>query len=679
MAEPIKLLLGVHAHQPVGNFDEVVADAHLRCYRPFLQTLYRFPEFSFTVHFSGWLLEVLLNRYPEDMALLQQMVARGQAEVFGGGLYEPVLASISGRDRRGQLTALSEYLQQQFGQRPQGAWLTERVWESAVVPALADSGIRYVTVDDYHLLCTGKQREALDSYYTTEEDERTLDVYPISEALRYRLPFAPADEAVAYLEQLAQQGQQAAIYFDDIEKFGVWPETYHWVYECGWLENFIRGVLKSPWIRTSTYQNHHRNHRTRGVIYLPTASYSEMNEWTLPPQAARHYAHLLHQEKDAQRFECHRPFLRGGIWRNFFSRYREGNWMHKRMLSVSQRLATVSPSLTEAQADVCRDALYRAQANDAYWHGLFGGLYLPHLRRSVFNSLIRLEQQLDQVAPRPALQRQDLDFDGVEELLWHNTALQLGIRLDGFAAVHELSSYLTQQNFGDTLSQVEEAYFDKYRQAIQQPNQQTQGVASAHDRVNLKQQLSCADLEPDQTPRAVWLDATEPGLWLDQYRLQHANDQHLSFNARLPDRDGSVSKQFSFDGAAVNVIYQFHGEPPASWLTRLELAMPSCDGYAGRYILADGEIPCGFGQRLQREHCAELCLDDGVLGGQVRLQIDPPAQLQAEPHFTVSQSEAGLEKIMQSASVQLLWHPKPGATIRLRLEVVPHPPAPMSA
>ena len=38
----------------------------------------------------------------------------------------------------------------------------------------------------------------------------------------------------------------AAIYFDDIEKFGIWPETYQWVYEKGWLDNFIQGVLASP-------------------------------------------------------------------------------------------------------------------------------------------------------------------------------------------------------------------------------------------------------------------------------------------------------------------------------------------------------------------------------------------------------------------------------------------------
>jgi len=92
----VSLLLGVHAHQPVGNFPEVLDDAHARCYRPFLHTLHGFPEFRFAVHFSGWLLEYLFDKYPDDMGLLREMVERGQVEVFGGGDMEPVLASVPG-------------------------------------------------------------------------------------------------------------------------------------------------------------------------------------------------------------------------------------------------------------------------------------------------------------------------------------------------------------------------------------------------------------------------------------------------------------------------------------------------------------------------------------------------------------------------------------------------------
>ena len=380
-AHKTSLLFGVHAHQPVGNFPEVVDDAHARCYKPFLQVLYRYPEFRFAVHFSGWLLDYLYQKYPQDMRLLTKMVQRGQVEMFGGGDTEPVLAVIPHLDRIGQIVRLSDKLHDEMDTRPHGAWLTERVWEATVVPALATAKIEYVTVDDYHFLCSGKRSEELNGYFTTDEDGHKLDLFPISEALRYRIPFAPAHEVVSFIESLARtEHKAAAVYFDDIEKFGIWPETYQWVYEKGWLENFIRGVLASPTINTQTYREYHAAEKTRGIVYLPTTSYIEMNEWTLPAAAAHTYADLVQTEKMTGHYEERKAFLRGGIWKNFFTRYPESNWMHKRMLGLSSRLQGLPK---KKQTPAMFDQLYIAQANDAYWHGLFGGLYLPHLRRAV--------------------------------------------------------------------------------------------------------------------------------------------------------------------------------------------------------------------------------------------------------------------------------------------------------
>jgi len=137
MSQPVSLLFGVHAHQPVGNFPEVLVDAHRRCYKPFLEVLYRYPQFRFALHISGWLLDYLSDRYPDDMAMLREMVTRDQVELFGAGDTEPVLAAIPNRDRIGQIETFSNKLEMKLGRRPEGAWLTERVWESTVVPALA--------------------------------------------------------------------------------------------------------------------------------------------------------------------------------------------------------------------------------------------------------------------------------------------------------------------------------------------------------------------------------------------------------------------------------------------------------------------------------------------------------------------------------------------------------------
>ncbi len=652
MAKTVALLLGVHAHQPVGNFESVLDDAHVRCYGPFLRVLHQYPDFKFAIHLSGWLLEYMLKHFPEDMALLKEMVAREQAELFGAGFTEPVLAAIPARDRVGQIKKLSSYLHKEFGETPHGAWLTERVWESTVVPALSESGIRYVTVDDYHFMCTGKDSSALGGYYSTEEDGHQIDLFPISEALRYRLPFSPAEEVVGYLESLADDSKQAAaIYFDDIEKFGIWPETYEWVYERGWLRNFIEGVLRSDIIKPMRYSEYHAMAKTRGVVYLPTASYIEMNEWTLPVPAAHHYADLVQQEKYNNRYEVTKPYVRGGIWRNFFMRYPESNWMHKRMLKLSERFHSLPPN---KQSPEMLAALYECQANDAYWHGLFGGLYLPHLRRAVFNAMLKLEAMLDKVTERPYKVLQDLDMDGYDEAFLQNGQLQAVARLDGTASICEFDTYALHHNFCDTLTRQAEHY---HRKVHAEPAHETSGsgISNPHERMSSKHEITEADLAVDAYRKTMFID-----FWKDEavgmkqlgYRRPTAGKTSLDFCASL--NGGKVGKKITLNKDTLLTQYKFTKLPHGSFMVEINLAMPSCDGPAGRYRSGEN-ILGGFGQPLSFSGMKEIMLEDEVLGGSVYLHSSLPCAFTSYPHFSVSQSEAGFEKIMQAVTLLLEW------------------------
>jgi 4-alpha-glucanotransferase len=675
MQPRIKLLLGVHAHQPVGNFTEVIHDAHVRCYRPFIHTLYQYPTFRFAAHFSGWLLDFLFQHHPADMAMLREMVQRGQVEIFGGGDTEPILAAIPHRDRVGQILTLSNRLERQLTQRPTGAWLTERVWEGTVVPALADAGIRYVTVDDYHFLCTGRLASELNGHFTTEEDGRQLSLFPISEQLRYRIPFAPADEVVRYIESLAVGGEDtAAIYFDDIEKFGIWPETYDWVYTRGWLKNFVEGVLQSKIITTSHYGEYHRETPMRGIVYLPTTSYIEMNEWSLPAAAANMYADLVAERKLNNRYEENKAFIRGGIWKNFFSRYPESNWMHKRMLKLSERLGHLPAELATPRMRVL---LYQAQANDAYWHGLFGGLYLPHLRRALYRAMIELEAYLDRSAPRPERYQEDLDCDGNNELFLHNDTMQAVVNLDGTATVRELDSYALLHNFVDTLRRQPEHYRRKI-QSGEATHGATEGIASAHDRVSFKSLILPSDLAIDSHGKGLFHDRLYPShigyeTVEPQYALVSEGNRNLIFSAQT--FGGTLYKELQLGKNAFSAGYQFDPTLRGFLEIELNLAMPSCDGPAGRYWF-QGECPGGFGQLHNFSNLTELALEDDVLGGSIVLFSNHPVTLTARPFFTVSQSEAGFEKIMQAVSLIIHYaFPRQADSLQIGLEIFSKAPS----
>jgi alpha-amylase/alpha-mannosidase (GH57 family) len=662
MTGTVALLFGVHAHQPAGNLDQVIAHAHERCYAPFLRTLAEYPSFKFAMHVSGPLLDHLANRYPDDIELLEQMVSRGQVELFGAGDAEPVLASIPHRDRVTQIEALAAKLALRFGKVPHGAWLTERVWESSVVASLAECGILYTTVDDYHFLCTGCEPDALDGYFTTEEGGTTLDVFPIAEALRYRIPFAPADEAVRHIASIARPDRRrAAIYFDDIEKLGVWPETYAWVYERRWLRDFVERVLASPCVKTMHYAEFRASERTRGIVYLPSTSYVEMNEWTLPPPAAHTYETLVAAEKQADRYASRKGFLRGGIWRNFLSRYPEANWMHKRMLALSTRLADIEAARGDAEL---RTLLHHAQANDAYWHGLFGGLYLPHLRRGVYSNLLRLEAKLDAIDPRAPSERIDLDLDGVDELFMRTDAVQIAVRLDGTAAIRELDSYALAHNFGDTLRRHREHYHEQVSVGAASGHGH-EGIASAHERVRFRQSTP-GDIEPDDAPRDMLRDA-----WIASGAEAKPIDCYVEVDRRFVARvaDASIEKSVCVDRDDVIVRYGVEAANGGVLRTTLDFAMPSCDGFAGRYIVGD-DIPCGFGQPLDIASTHELTLDDRCIGGGLSLVFAPAARVRGRPYYTVSQSEDGFERVMQSASVEVEWPVEPPSTsVELRIAV----------
>src|SRR5262245_18074667 len=53
--------------------------------------------------------------------------------------------------------------------------------------------------------------------------------------------------------------------------------------------------------------------------------------------------------------------------------------------------------------------LFRSECNCAYWHGVFGGSYLPHLRRSLWHYLLKAERALPVTA---TIEKTDLKADG---------------------------------------------------------------------------------------------------------------------------------------------------------------------------------------------------------------------------------------------------------------------------
>src|SRR4029079_15316542 len=107
----------LHNHEPIGNFGWVFDEVFDRAYRPMVEALTRHPSIRLGLHYSGPLLEGLRAERPAFIASLRALVDREQVELLGGGIYEPVLASLPERDRLGQLTRMADAVEATFGRR----------------------------------------------------------------------------------------------------------------------------------------------------------------------------------------------------------------------------------------------------------------------------------------------------------------------------------------------------------------------------------------------------------------------------------------------------------------------------------------------------------------------------------------------------------------------------------
>jgi 4-alpha-glucanotransferase len=490
LSRRIALALTLHNHQPVGNFGWVVEETHKRAYLPMIEALERHPGVRLALHYTGPLLEWLAADHPDVIDRLRALVEGGQVEILGGGYFEPVLASLPERDRLSQLTRMADEVERLFGRRPRVAWLAERVWEPDLPTSLAGAGYHSTIVDDAHFRAGAIPEDAMWGPYTTEDQGRLLTVFGTEQGLRYRIPFRQVDEVIAYLwDHATDDGHRLGTMGDDGEKFGAWPSTWkHCWGEERWVDRFFEALeANAGWLTTTTPSDWLAANSPLGRVYMPVGSYAEMGEWALPPDESRAFHETLERDRADGRPEAR--WLRGASWRNFQVKYREINDLHKRMLRVSAKVAALPAGPAREGA---LDDLLRGQSNDVYWHGLFGGIYLPHLRLATVSHLIAAEDAADlALGTQRAAEILDLDLDGRDEVRLADEGQVVTVDLDEGAGIGDWDIRAARHALASVLRRRPEAYHEALRNGADREEAAPKGdggaLSSIHDIVRSKE------------------------------------------------------------------------------------------------------------------------------------------------------------------------------------------------
>lgn len=718
------LSLVFHNHQPVGNFHTVFEEAYEKAYAPLLAALERHPQIRVGLHVSGSLRDWLLQHQPEYIRRVRALVERGQLEPLGGGYYEPILVMLSDEDKIGQIDALSKAVMQDTGVQPTGMWLAERVWEQALARPIAQAGLKYALVDDAPFLGMGLREEDLSGHYLTEEQGYPLALLPISRQVRGMIPFRNVDVVMAYLRGIAERPlgdnpPPLVLLGDDGEKFGLWQGSYKRCWTDRYIDDLFDALASANWIEMVRPGDYVARFPALGRAYLPSMSYPEIGEWSLPAPAAQDLITLRKGiERDIDQSRHNNPphaaylerisrYLRGGFWRGFLVKYPEANHLHKRVMHTSRRVHALRDAEKKQQA---LQHVWAAQSNTVYWHGLYGGVYLFHLRAANYAHLLAAEALLADNKVR-ALQT-DFDFDSREELLVSAQPFSLIFDLARGGALIEWDDLPARYNILNVITRRHEGYHADLERGAARGTLITPASprwTQPDDPVEPPVRAKESGLE-----KRLFYDWHRRGAFIDHFLHHDTKLEHFqsaiygeegdfvlgAYTAQVRDngkktaavtlsRDGHVwaagvhtpvhvEKRFSITSGQRELIADYAVTNQGEALVTLRFGVEVCYGFDGGnteqcYLALAGQEKIGnLGEQGVVADMHSYAVGTYLRGFEIALELNKVCELWRFPLEPVTQSESGFERIHQGVVFLHLWtlKLKAGQTWKNRMRFV---------
>ena len=654
----MKISFCFHDHQPVGNFQHVMEDAWSKCYSPMLEVLERHEGIPFALHLSGTLLEWLDEYHPEYMEKCAGLCREGRMEFLTSGRYEPVLPVFRREDAAEQIREFSDHLQERTGTRPAGLWLTERVWEPHLPSLLHEAGVSWAVVDDIHLRRGGVPQDDLLKPWITEDAGHRVTLLGSSRTMRYMIPFSPAERVMEELKRIAGAGGKFLFYGDDGEKFGVWPGTHQLCYKNGWLTDFLSRVEKADWL-DAVLPSEAAKTDPAGPVYVPASSYPEMGEWTVHGAGRKNYDRAAELLRENGMEESSRIFLSGGFWRNFLSVYPESKELHGRILASEELIR-------ESGDEEALHHFWRSQCNCAFWHGVFGGIYLPHLREAVWREINLAEiKALKTLNCYPRISSYDVTGDGREDTVISSPCLsgavhsQKGLTLAGLTFIRPEGEPVV---LGHTLTRQPEAYHSSI------PKSSGSGEAQTiHSEMGAKEEGLFEKLVIDRWRRTCFTDLvmdpnTEMSRWASSSEAVHSfrkasaepgiqtvNDA-VVFNTTGSVRNVEISKKLEVRLGEPVIKASSRYKVKTGMRTGTEVCLNLMTGRAkDRYYRVDSGRKRLMGQGASFK-AKRVEVVDEWRRTRVILETESPCDIWVAPMDSVNRSESGYESVHQGTA-----------------------------
>ena len=445
MNQALQLALLIHMHLPPG-LDRAEFEQRWRdCYQPLIGALHHSPQVKLGLVLGGELVQDFQEHHPEGIEWIRGLVERGQVELLGTALHEPVLSAIPEWDGVGQLKAHAALLKRIYGVRPTGAWLPNGVWDPVLPRIYCKAGFEWTTVDDTFLEQQGEPARGVCGVYRTEREGASVSLLPMDTRARGMSARVPVRKVLGHLRKRQSAGHGLVTLGLEADVFGLLQDPDR---SQAWFATLIASMAQAaPALETVLPSKAIADWEEQRRIYLPTMSPATV----LVP------------------------------WERYLARYDEANRLHKRMLWVSRTIRKLDKRIAaDRYAEDCPDParlvqaqryLYRAQAAHVYWHGEHAGVYDAGSRFKAWRDVIRAEREaLEALGTRSrmSIDISDISCDGVDEVVLRTPTVTAILDPARSGGLTEFCVYDAGRNLVDTMTRLEEPYHAELRKDFSQ-------------------------------------------------------------------------------------------------------------------------------------------------------------------------------------------------------------------
>ena len=408
----IQVIIGSHAHVPSGASESEFEYVYENKMRPFVSNLYRYSNIQAVLHYSGVLLYWVERNHPEFFMLIEDMTARKQTEILGGGFYEPCFPIIPPQDRIGQIELMTTYLRKHFGKRPLGSWMPGLIWEQHLAAALSASDMSYTFLSQNQFAQAGLQSSDLYTPCITEDQGKLVTVFPLSLSVEKDLEGKSFSQVFVDLKNKLEDIFGSC---NNEKIISVFPEK---------VSASAEETVDTTWNR-----------------FFEEISLSEnIVDTVLPSKILKSYKTL----KKAS-FPNSSSLKDNFSVRRYLIENAEANGIYSKTIFTNVLINQLKGD--KARKLNAREELWKAQDSCLFSPG--NGQYKNELRKAAYSSLIRAEWLTrDKGKFTSSLIQYDFDFDGVKEYLFQDAKINCYIQLKG-ASVFELDYIPKEWNYLD--------------------------------------------------------------------------------------------------------------------------------------------------------------------------------------------------------------------------------------